>query len=194
MSIPGNAVAPDFGSFQLEATRFAALPNVTVAFRGAHWSDGKATEAIDPGSLVVPVNSGGVRGWAIASSGAVDPRACIALKVVQVPDVNPGSEYNPQLGPNEIVNRQIALGEYVHAYRAGAFHLTLIVPDNYVPSDLIGWDPAGDRPTGKPSGSGGAWLKVSDPTFALFEVVDFRPLAVDDTLGILTVHSLRTQD
>lgn len=184
----------DFGSFQLDAVRYGKLPNVTVAFPGEHWSDGKAVVAIDPGTLVIPTNSGGVLGWTIAASGAVDPRSAVALRTVQVPDINPGSEYSAQLGPNEIMNLQIPIGQYVHAYRAGAFHLTLQTPDSYVPGDLIAWDPASSRASGKPAGSGGAWKKTSTPANAFFEVRDFRPLAVDATLGVLTVHSLRTQD
>lgn len=180
-----------YGSFQLKSV--AALPNASLAFPGEHWSDGKATEVIVPGELVVPVNSGGIRGWARAAAGAVDPRAALALKTIQVPDLNPGSEYSPQFGPNEIMNLPIRVGDYVHAYRAGAFHLTLIKPDAaYVPSDLIGWDPAGARPAGK-TGTG-SWGRGVAAANAFFEVVDWRPLAFDATVGILTVHSLRTQD
>lgn len=183
----------DFGSFQL--TSVTKLPNVTVAYSAEHWSDGKnaTASAIVPGSLVVPVNFGGKRGWQVAAVGAVDVRAAIAKRVVSVPDANLGSEYNPQLTPNDIVNLPIAPGEYVHAYRAGAFHLTLIVADStYVPSDLIGWDPAA-TPQGGKAGPG-AWKKVNgSPANALFEVVDWRPLTFDATLGVLTVHSLRVQ-
>lgn len=180
----------DFGSFQL--TSIAKLPNVTVAFNGEHWSDGKAAAQITPGSLVVPIGSGGRRYWQVAPSGTLDPRACIALRPVSVPDTNPGSEYNPQLTPNDIMNLPLAVGSYVHAYRSGAFHLTLIVPDTYVPSDLIGWDPNAVPAAGKPSP--GAWKKVGSAAQAFAEVVDFRALTSDNTIGVLTVHSLRVQD
>jgi hypothetical protein len=181
----------DVGAFPL--TGVDGLPNVTVAFPGEHWSDGKAAEAITPGSLVVPINSGGKKFWEVAASGTVDPRAAIALNCVMVPDRSVGGEYSQPLGPNELVNREIAVGAYVHAYHSGAFHLTLIEPDDsYVPSDLIGWDPAAARPTGK-DGTG-AWVKVSDPAHALF-VVDapFRPYNADGDEGVLTVRSLRGQ-
>jgi hypothetical protein len=180
----------DFGSFQL--TSVAKLPNVTVAYPGEHWSDGRAGADIVPGSLVVPTSSAGIRTWNVAASGTIDPRATIALRPVSVPDTNPGSEYNPQLTPNDIVNLTLAQGSYVHAYRSGAFHLTLIeASSGYAPGNLIGWDPAGSPVAGK-SGPG-AWLTVTNPAYAFFEVVDWRPLTADNTQGVLTVHSLRVQ-
>lgn len=180
----------DFGSFQL--TSVAKLPNVTVAFPGEHWSDGRAGADIVPGSLVIPTSSGGLRTWGVAASGAVDPRACVALRPVSVPDINPGSEYNPQLTPNDIMNLTLAQGSYVHAYRSGAFHLTLIeASSSYAPGQLISWDPAGSPVAGK--AGPGAWLVTAVPANAMFEVVDWRPLTADNTQGILTVHSLRVQ-
>lgn len=180
----------DVGAFPL--TGVAALPNVTVAFPGEHWSDGKAAEAITPGSLVVPLNSGGKLHWEVAGSGTVDPRAAVALNCVMVPDASGGGEYSQPLGPNELVNREIPVGAYVHAYHSGSFHLTLIAPDTYEPSDLIGWDPAGARPTGK-TGTG-SWKKVTDPAQALFSVqAPFRPYNPAGTEGVLTVRSLRGQ-
>src|SRR4249920_3224516 len=98
---------PDTGSFPLSGVAAGAttqLPNVSVAFPGEHWSDGKAAVAIDPGSMIVPLNSGGKLYWQIASAGAVDPRSAIALRPVMVPDLNTGSQYGTALGPNEIVN------------------------------------------------------------------------------------------
>lgn len=181
-----------FGSFQL--TSVAKLPNVSVAFPGEHWSDGKAAQTIYPGQMVVPINSGGARYWVPAASGALDPRACIALRTISPPDVNPGSEYSAQLTPNDIMNLPLSVGSYVHTYRSGAFHLTLIVPDaSYGPSDLIGFDPLATPAAGKPAA--GAWKKVNaNPSYAFAEVVDWRPLSSDNTIGVLTVHSLRVQD
>ncbi len=178
----------DTGSFAL--TGVEDLPNVTVAFPGEHWSDGKASGAITPGSLVVPTASGQHRYWSVAASGTVDVRAAIALRTVQAPDVNNGPSAS---GPNEIVNTTIANGEYVHAYRSGAFHLTLVKPSatDYQPGTLIGWDPAGTRPTGK-SGTG-SWGKVTNSAYALFEVVEFRPYSSNGQEGVLTVRSLRSQ-
>lgn len=183
---------PDHGAFPLADVPGGVttqLPNVTVAFPGEHWSDGKASEVIVPGELVVPVNSGGKLYWQRAASGAVDPRAAVALRTVQVPDVNTGPNAK---GPNEIVNTAIQVGEYVHAYHSGAFHLTLVAPDDtYGPSDLIGYDPDGDRPTGK--GGTGSWGKVGSAADAFFEVQEWRPYSHDGREGILTVRSLRGQ-
>jgi hypothetical protein len=190
-----------FGSFQL--TTVTNLPNVTVAFPGEHWSDGKAGEAIVPGQLVIPSASAVTpafhelttgRIWSVAPSGTLDPRAAIALRTVQIPDTNPGNIYNEQLTPNAIMNLPLAVGDYVHAYRAGAFHLTLVKADaTYRPGDLITWDPDETPQTGKPS-TAGAWKKTATAAQAFFEVVEWRPLAAGNTLGVLTVHSLRTQD
>src|SRR4051794_39013895 len=128
---------PDVGSFPL--TQVDKLPNVTVAFPGEHWSNRKASEDIVPGEAVLPLNSGGklyMQRAPAASAGS--RRLAIALRPVQVPDVNTGPG---ALGPNEIVNQKIVKGEYVHAYYSGAFHLTLIKPDaTYAPGDLITWD------------------------------------------------------
>lgn len=175
------------GSFPL--TGVAALPNVTVAFPGEHWSDAKAAEDITPGEAVTTMASGGKLYVVRASSGTLDPRTAIALRTVATPDVNtgPGS-----LGPNEIMNADILEGEYVHRYYSGAFHLTLITPDDsYAPGDLIDWDAAGARPTGK-TGSG-SWRKTSTVARAMFEVIQFRPYNEDADEGILTVRSFRTQ-
>jgi hypothetical protein len=180
----------DHGAFPI--TGVGNLPNVTVAFPGEHWSDGKAAVAITPGSMVVPQNSAGKKYWGIAASGTVDPRAAIALNCVMVPDASSGGEYYQPLGPNEIVNRVIPIGAYVHAYHSGSFHLTLIEAAAYVPSDLIGWDPAATRLTGKAAGTG-AWKKVTNPAYALFVVDEWRPYGNVVNEGVLTVRSLRGQ-
>lgn len=190
-----------FGSFQL--TSVGKLPNVTVAYPGEHWSDGKAGVLITPGQLVVPGGSAvtqtfrslnSTKIWTVAASGALDPRACLALRPISVPDINPGSEYNPQLTPNDISNLAMAVGAYVHTYRSGAFHLTLIVADSsYTPGDLLGWDPAATPQGGKPAV--GAWKKVNgNPTYALMEVEQWRPLTSDNTQGVLSAKTLRVQD
>lgn len=177
----------DTGAFPL--TGVANLPNVTVAFPGEHWSDGKAAETIVPGELVVPINSGGKLYWQRAASGTVDPRAAVALRTVQIPDVNTGPSAS---GPNEIVNQAIVVGEYVHAYHSGAFHLTLVTPAaDYGPGDLIGWDPAAARPTGK--AGNGAWKKVANAAQAMFTVQEWRPYSANGQEGVLTVRSLRGQ-
>lgn len=182
----------DVGSFPLASVAAGAttqLPNVTVAFPGEHWSDGKASEAITPGELVIPINSGGKLYWQRAASGTLDVRAAIALRTVQTPDVNTGPT---ALGPNQIMNLDIAVGEYVHAYHSGAFHLSLVKPDTaYVPGDLLDWDPAGTRPTGK-SGTG-SWRRGATAARAFFVVQQFRPYSTAGDEGIVTVRSLRGQ-
>lgn len=188
---------PDHGSFPIADTTGGAvsgLPNCSVAFPGEHWSDGKASQVIDPGSLVIPLASAGKLYHSIAASGTIDPRAAIALQPVAVPDNSQGSVYYEPLGPNQIVNRPILVGQYVHAYYSGAFHLTLVTPADYTIGDLIGWDPLVARPTGKAgANTTGAWKKVTNPAYALFEVQDWRPYSTDAHEGVLTVRSLRGQ-
>lgn len=178
----------DVGSFPL--TSVDKLPNAVVAFPGEHWSDGKASEIIVPGEGVVSLSSGGKKYIRRALAGDVgSKKLAIALRTVQIPDVNTGPN---ALGPNEIVNQAIQVGEYVHEYRSGAFQLTLIEPDaTYAPGDLIGWDPVGARPTGK--GGNGSWKKAADEASALFEVHLWRPYSADGSEGVLTVRSLRGQ-
>lgn len=173
--------------FQLDSVE--NLPNVTVAFPGEHWSNRKAHEALTPGEAVVPVNSGGKLYMRAASASDPVTQLAVALRTVQVPDVNtgPGS-----LGPNEIMNLEIAQHEYVHAYYSGAFHLTLVAPAVYAPGDLIGWDVDGARPTGK-DGTG-SWAKnASADIDSVFEVMEWRPVNDAETEGVLTVRSLRGQ-
>lgn len=175
------------GNFPL--TGVAALPNVTVAFPGEHWSHQKATETITPGEAVIPTSSGGAAYVQRAASGdSGSKRLGIALRTVQVPDINTGPTSQ---GPNEIMDTAIAAHEYVHVYLSGAFHLTLITPDTtYAPGDLIGWNPSGARPTGV-SGTG-SWRKVATEAGAHFEVMDWKPVGSAGD-GILTVRSLGAQ-
>jgi hypothetical protein len=180
-------MATDVGIFPLTSVK--DLPNVTVAFPGEHWSNRKATEDIVPGEAVVPVNNAGKLG--VRRALAADPitQVAIALRTVQIPDVNTGAG---SLGPNEIMNQKILTGDYVHTWYSGAFHLTLVVPAVYVPGELIGWAAAGVRPTGK--GGTGAWAKNAAADIdSFFEVMEWRPVNVAGTEGILTVRSLRGQ-
>jgi hypothetical protein len=178
-----------YGAFKL--TSVEHLPNVQVAFPGEHWSDAKAVEVITPGELVVPVNSGGRLGLARAASGTVDPRAAIALQVVSPPDLRGGSLYGDALGPNEIMNRDLAIGDWVHYYRSGAFILTLFEEHAYVPSDLLTFDPAATPQTGKTGA--GAWKRTTVAAQAWLEVTAFRVLPGQTQRGILEVKSLRSQ-
>lgn len=191
----------DYGIFPLkDASR---LPNVTVAHPGEVWTRGKASGTIRPGQAVVPVNRivngkdtlyyRAVAGSADVSSAAVAPsQVAIALRKIEVPDLNAGSQYQEALGPNEIVNLLIADGDYVRTYFSGAFHLTQIVADDYHPADRIGYDPAGTPQTGK-SGPG-AWRKSAQSALPdFFEVIEFRrfaPAGGAVNEGILTVRKL----
>jgi hypothetical protein len=178
---------PDVGEFPLSSV--AALPNVTVAFPGEHWSRGKASEVIVPGEAVIPINSGGKQYWRVAEAADPKDQMAIALRTVQIPDFNTGPA---GLGPNEIMNTSMQVGEYVHAYYSGAFHLTLVTPAVYVPGELVGWDADGARPAGK--GGAGAWAKNATADIdSVFEVMEFRPVHGSATTGVLTVRSLRGQ-
>jgi hypothetical protein len=170
-------------------TSVANLPNVTVAFPGEHWSNRYASGGdITPGAAIVPAASGGKLFMRTATSSDAATQLAIALRTVDVPDVNVGPNAK---GPNEIRNQVIPEGEYVHAYYSGAFHLTLVVPAAYNPGDLIGWDADGVRPKGK-SGVG-AWAKNSAADIdSIFEVMEFRKVNAENE-GILTVRSLRGQ-
>ena len=149
-----------------------ALPNADVAFPGEVWSHKRANGVIVPGTCVRPVMVSGVECvQPVAADTIVDTGAglrsqdlAVALRQIMVPDINPGSQYNPVLGPNEIVNLPIADQDYVRTYHSGVLHLTLVVPNaTYVPGDVIGWNPTGVRPAGKTTGTG-AWDKNANAT------------------------------
>lgn len=175
-------------------TSVAKLPNATVVYPGERWSDGKAQALIVPGEAVMPVNNAGklyVRRALLADAGS--QQLALATKTVQIPDRNAGSQYAEALGPNEILNLAIPIGEYVLRHFSGAFELTLVTPDTYAPADLIVFDPAAARPTGK--GGTGAWRKAADAgerAAAFAEVKYWRPVNGSNE-GILTVRSLRGQ-
>jgi hypothetical protein len=170
-------------------TGVGALPNVTVAFPGEHWSNRYASGDLTPGVAVVPAASGGKLFMRQANSSDAATQLAIALRPVDVPDTNTGPS---ALGPNEIRNQAIEDGTYVHAYYSGAFHLTLVVPGEYNPGELIGWDADGARPEGKAAGTG-AWAKNSAADIdSIFEVMEWRKVNAKNE-GILTVRSLRGQ-
>jgi hypothetical protein len=175
------------GPFPLEGV--GKLPNVTVANnKGDHWSNRFASGNIVPGEAIVPAASAGKLFMRKAQAGDAATQLAIALRPVDVPDQNSGPN---ELGPNEIRNQIIKDGEYVHAWynRGGAYHLTLIVPDEYNPGDLIGWDASGARPEGKAEGEG-AWAKNSAADIdSIFEVMEFRKVNAQNE-GILTVRVL----
>lgn len=155
------------GAYALTGTK--TLPNVDVASPGEVWSRKRADGIIVPGSLVRPIEVGSVGsvvpiadGDTIVNDGAGIRKEllAVAMRQIMVPDINPGSQYNPALGPNEIVNLPIASGDFVRTYHSGVLHLTLVAPDaTYKEGDLLGWNPKGERPAGKTEGEG-SWAKI----------------------------------
>jgi hypothetical protein len=67
------------------------LPNVTIAHPGEVWSDQRAQGNIVPGAAIIPVNIAGKKGKKqIAAGDAPDRRqVAVALRQVEVPDINP---------------------------------------------------------------------------------------------------------
>jgi predicted RecA/RadA family phage recombinase len=177
------------GNFPL--TDVADLPNVTIAFPGEHWSNRIAKGAIVPGEAIMPTNYGGKLAMQRAATADTPKRMAIATRVIEIPDVASDSGYSTSLGPNEIKNRQINDGQYVHAYYSGVFHLTLVVPRAWKAGDLVGWDAAGVRPTGKTGV--GSWILAATEAAAWGEVEEFRPFSANGLEGLLTVRSFRTQ-
>src|SRR5438270_10991824 len=93
------------------------LPNADVAFPGEVWSHKRANGVIVPGSCVRPVMVAGVEclqpvvgGDTVVDTGAGirSQDLAVALRQIMLPDINPGSQYAPSLGPHEIVNLPIA--------------------------------------------------------------------------------------
>lgn len=178
------------GSFEL--TGVGALPNVTVAFPGEKWSNRKASGSggLVPGVAVVPESSAGGLFVRQAQSGDAITQLAIALRPIDVPDVNNGPA---SLGPNEIRNQTIDEGGYVLCYYSGAFHLTLVDPNRtYEPGDLIGWDADGDRPEGKAEGEGSWAPNANADIDSVFEVMEVREVGENGDV-VLTVRSLRGQ-
>lgn len=180
---------PQVGLFPL--TGVTGLPNVTIAYPGEHWSNTIAQGAIVPGEACVPANYGGKLAMKRATATDSPRRMSIATRVIEIPDTANDSGYTTSIGPNEIKNRQIEDGEYVHHYRSGVFHLTLVVPRAWAPSEMVTFNPTGARPTGKVGT--GSWDVTTDDTKAWGEVLEFRPFSADGKEGLLTVRSLRTQ-
>lgn len=168
------------------------LANVTVSYPGEHWSDAVASgRAITPGEAVIVTSSAGVlavRPVTAADNG--DPRVAIALRTIDTPEI----ESPRALGPNEIKNTAMSVGEYVHRYLTGGFNITLVDPRRtYEPGELIGWDIDGQRPTGK-EGSG-AWAPNANADVkSLFAISEVRKVGDPTTTGgyILKVVSTRS--
>jgi hypothetical protein len=162
------------GAYVISGT--GKLPNVDVASPGEVWSNKRASGVIVPASLVKPVLVGTVGAVApVAEADTIlqeesvtkadgthirQESLAVAMRQIMVPDINPGSQYSKQLGPNEIVNLPIADTDWVRTYHTGVLHLTLVVPNAaYKEGEVLGWNPEGARPEGKAEGEG-AWDKV----------------------------------
>jgi len=184
------------------------LPNADVAFPGEVWSHKRANGVIIPGTCVAPVVVGGIEcvrpvvaGDTIVASGdgIRAQTLAVAMRQIMVPDINPGSQYNPQLGPNEIVNLAIADQDYVRTYHTGVMHLTLVKPDaTYAAGDIIGWDDTAVRPLGKAAGTG-AWAKHTADASVIAGTDIFVVHTVPRFYGpnnecILTVRFLRSNN
>jgi len=183
-------MSPTQGSHPL--TGVAGLANVTVSYPGEHWSDAVASgRAVTPGEAVIVTNSGGVLAVRpVVAGDNGDPRVAIALRTVDVPE----QESPRALGPNEIRNQSIPVGEYVHRYLSGGFNITLVDPSRtYNPGDLIGWDIDGKRPTGK-SGVGSWAPNANADVDSVFEIAHVRKAGDPEGAGgyILTVKSLKS--
>lgn len=177
------------GSHPLTGT--GDLPNVTVTFPGEHWSDAVVASgrAIVPGEAVIVVSSGGrlsVR--PVVAGDNNDPRVGIATRPIDVPD----AEHPRALGPTEIRNQDIEIGDYCHRYQSGAFALTLVDPRReYEPGQLIGWDIDGERPVGK-SGTGSWTTNTFADVDSIFEVQFVREYGSAGEV-ILNVRSVKGQ-
>jgi hypothetical protein len=182
-------VFPTTGDFPLAGV--ASLPNVTIAYPGEHWTNRIANADIVPGTAVVPTNLNGKLAVRAATADDTAARMGIALRPIDVPDLATDSQYTTSLGPNEIKNLPIKTGQYVDQWYSGVFLISLVVPRAWKPAELVGWNVAGARPTGK-SGTG-SWDVVTDEADAFGEVMEFRPFSANGQEGLLTVRSLRGQ-
>jgi hypothetical protein len=161
-------MTPVAGAYPIQGV--GKLPNVDIANPGEVWSNLKANGNIVPGACIAPV-VGATRKYKQVAAGGDAPQrrqVGIALRTVEVPDVNTGPS---ALGPNEIINQMIADGDWLRLYLTGT------------------------RPVGKAAGTG-SWTNQAGDILAntdIFEVVEFRPYGGGNE-GLLTVHFLRGSD
>lgn len=199
-------VLPQSGAYPLLGV--GKLANASIAFPGEVWSNRRASGIIIPGSCVKPVNVAGVPSLApvakgdeivLNGDGVRREEIGVAMRQIMVPDINPGSQYSPQLGPNEIVNIPIASGDWLRNYMSGVLNLTLVKPDaTYEAGDIIGWDPDAERPEGKAEGEG-AWAKHSDDAKVIANTDIFVVHMAPQFYGekgecVLTVRFLRSNN
>lgn len=182
-------MTPVAGAYPIQGV--GKLPNVDIANPGEVWSNLKADGNIVPGAAIFPT-VGAARKYAQIEAGDTPDRrqVGVALRTVEEPDLNTGPG---ALGPNELVNRMIADGDWLRLYLTGALHLTLIEPGRaYQSGQKIGWDPTAARPVGKAAGTG-AWTNDATGFITgtdIFEVFEYRPYGGGNE-GLLTVHFLR---
>lgn len=172
------------GSYEVTDVRNEPLVHIANKDQARFFSDFVASGDILPGEAVVfaggdtkAVHGLGDRGaLRVATSG---DSASTQVFVASNPILAPSD--NNEVGPRERVNQVIEHGTFVLRWESGfSFTTPLMVPDDYAPGDLIGWDADGVRPAGLPSAGGrttGAWAKNAAADIDnLFVVVEWRPL------------------
>lgn len=186
------------GSYIVGDVRNEPLVHIANTDVARHYSDFVASGDILPGEAVVfaggatkAVHGLGDRGAlrVATASDSANPQVFVATNPVRVPDPS------NTVGPRERVNQVIEHGTFVHRWESGfAFWTPLLVPDTYVPGDLIGWDADGARPDGLPSAAGrttGAWAKNSAADIKnLFVVVEWKKLN-DSNEGVARLKSVK---
>jgi hypothetical protein len=196
-----TSALPQVGAYPLLGV--GPLPNADVAFPGEVWSHKRANGIIVPGTCVRNVMVAGVEcvqpvvagdTFVDTGDGLRSQDLAVALRQIMIPDINAGSQYSPALGPNEIVNLPIADQDYLRTYHSGVLNLTLVVPAaDYVPGNIIGWNPTGVRPAGKTTGTG-AWDHMANAKAGtgVFEVHTLPRYYGSANECILTCRFLRT--
>lgn len=198
---------PQTGAYPLLGV--GKLANVTSVFPGEVWSNKRAATIIIPGTPVKETLVEGVGSWTPVAEGDTivttgdgirQQTLGVAFRQIMMPDINSGSQYNPQLGPNEIMNLPIASGDWLRVYKTGVLNLTLVRPDaTYKEGDIIGWDPKGARPVEKAAGEG-SWAKHSgDDTNVIANTDIFVVHTTPQFYGeagecVLTVRFLRSNN
>lgn len=186
------------GSYQVTDVRNEPLVHIANKDQARFFSDFVASGDILPGEAVVfagadtEANQGlGQRGaLRVATAGdAASPQVFVATNPIMVPS------QNNEIGPRERVNQVIEHGTFVLRWESGfSFWTPLVVPGDYAPGELVGWDEDGVRPTGLPSAAGrtaGAWAKnASADIDSLFVVVEWKPLNQSKE-GVILLKSVK---
>ena len=171
-------MSPAYTSTNLLTDAAGALPRVQIVHPGTVdvTTYNTASGVIQPGDMVELVSAsaaqtyytqGGKARKVLATpsfaSGNARRRYGIGMKQVQVLDQATAASLTT--GPTELVNADIAVGEFVRIVHDGTVATTVVKPDDaFVPGDLVTYDPAGTRPSGY-TGTG-CWKKTTDNTVA----------------------------